>query len=67
MVTMIPEGLRNAGLRALQRELGAVGTVRFIQQFETGPGNYTVDRWRLPGELDVDGLAQAIEQELIAR
>jgi hypothetical protein len=33
---MTPETLRQAGLDALRRDLGAAGMARFIQLFETG-------------------------------
>ncbi|MGH2583944.1 MAG: hypothetical protein ACRDJE_03435, partial [Dehalococcoidia bacterium] len=40
--------IRIAGLRALRRELGPVGMVRFLHQYESGAGNYTEERrrWR---------------------
>jgi hypothetical protein len=66
MSAMTPELLRQAGLEALRRELGAAGMVRFLQQFELGAGNYTVDRWKwLQTDADVESLAKAIQQELI--
>ncbi len=44
--------IRRKGLEALRRELGRAGLVRFLQQFETGSGNYAQERreW-------VDGLS----------
>lgn len=36
--------IRTIGFEALLRELGPVGAIRFIQQYETGRGNYTRDR-----------------------
>lgn len=36
--------IRSIGFEALLRELGPVDTIRFIQQYETGRGNYTRDR-----------------------
>ena len=63
MATMTPETLRQAGLDALRRELGAAGMVRFLQQFEMGSGDYTAERWRwLSAEADVDSLAMSIHQ-----
>ena len=63
MATMTPETLRQAGLDALRRELGAAGMVRFLQQFEMGSGDYTAERWRwLSVEADVDSLAKSIHQ-----
>ena len=47
---MTLEEIRLAGLRALSRDLGAVGLVRFLQQFETGYGDYTAERHRWTGE-----------------
>jgi hypothetical protein len=44
--------MRRKGLEALRHELGRAGLVRFLQQFETGCGNYAQERreW-------VDGLS----------
>ena len=36
--------IRKIGLKALVKELGPVGLIRFLQQFETGQGNYTIER-----------------------
>jgi hypothetical protein len=36
--------IRTLGFEALLRELGPAGTIRFIQQYETGRGDYTRDR-----------------------
>jgi hypothetical protein len=33
--------IREKGLEALTRELGAVGTVYFLRQFNSGKGNWT--------------------------
>lgn len=50
---MTPNELRQAGLDVLVRELGPVGMVRFIQQFERGKGDYTRERHQwLPDEVD---------------
>jgi hypothetical protein len=38
------EEIRRLGLEALARQLGPVGMVRFLQQFETGAGDYTAER-----------------------
>ncbi len=39
-----PEQIRNAGLAALKRELGAAGTIRFLQQFQEGSGDWAKQR-----------------------
>lgn len=41
--------IRTVGFEALMRELGPAGAIRFIQQYESGSGDYTRDRKkRLP-------------------
>jgi len=58
------EEIRRLGLEALVRELGPVGMVRFVQQFETGHGDYTRDRdeW-----LDTPGVRELAERILADR
>ncbi|HUT35754.1 MAG TPA: hypothetical protein VNE39_19865 [Planctomycetota bacterium] len=51
-----------AGLDALSRELGPVGMVRFLQQFETGRGDYSRERHRLLGKTTVKALARKIQK-----
>ena len=38
------EQIRQEGLAALRERLGRAGMVRFLQQFETGSGDYAVER-----------------------
>jgi len=61
--TMTLEEVRLRGLRALSRDLGPVGLVRFLQQFETGYGDYTAERHRWLGERTVEDLVQEIERQ----
>lgn len=58
---MTLEQIRIHGLAALTRELGVVGMIRFLQQFETGHGDYTRDRYNWLPDTDVETLAQAIQ------
>jgi hypothetical protein len=46
----------------LCRQLGAVNTARFLNQFSTGVGNYTEERDSLLGDATVDQLAAEIKQ-----
>lgn len=39
--------IRTVGFEALLRELGPAGAIRFIQQYETGSGDYTRDRRKI--------------------
>jgi hypothetical protein len=61
--TMTLDQIRRAGLQALARELGPVGMVRFLQQFEMGTGNYTQDRLKWLGKPDVKSLAGKIRKQ----
>ena len=56
------EEIRRTGLGALARELGPVGMVRFLQQFETGSGDYSIDRHSWLEKSDVRTLAKRIQQ-----
>jgi len=59
---MTLEQIRLTGLEVLARELGPVRMVRFLQQFETGTGDYSVDRHRWLGEREVQEVAKEIRQ-----
>jgi hypothetical protein len=59
--TMTLEQIRTAGLAVLFRELGPVDTVRFLQQYETGQGDYSVERHEWLGKKSVDQIAQALQ------
>lgn len=63
MQTMTREQIRNNGLEALARELGPTGMVRFLQQFETGSGDYSEDRHGWLDGLDVEAIARKIKEE----
>ena len=56
------EQIRLVGLKALSRELGPVGMIRFLQQFETGHGDYSSDRHQWLDQLSVDELVDQIKQ-----
>lgn len=60
---MTLEQIRLEGLRALSLTLGPVGLVRFLQQFETGHGNYTEERHTWLGNYTVIELVREIERE----
>ena len=60
---MTLEQIRLLGLKALSRDLGPVGLVRFLQQFETGHGDYTAERHHWLGERSVPEIAQEIERQ----
>ena len=49
-------------LRVLYREIGIVNTVRFVGQFTTGYGNYTLERDRIFAELALDDIVTDIRR-----
>ncbi|MBI1745304.1 MAG: hypothetical protein HYR55_01800 [Acidobacteria bacterium] len=59
--TWDPSAIRKRGLEALAKALGPVGMVRFLQQFETGVGDYTKDRELYLKDLDVQSIVQEIK------
>ena len=43
-MTLTLEQIRQQGLEALRERLGRAGMIRFLQQFETGHGDYARER-----------------------
>lgn len=54
--------IRQIGLKVLAKELGPVGLIRFLQQFETGHGNYTLEREQWLTETDMQVVLDKIRQ-----
>ena len=44
ILELTPNELTRAGCEALLRELGPAGMLKFLQQFEKGRGDYTLER-----------------------
>jgi len=59
-LVMTLEQIRQNGLEALARELGPVGMVRFLQQFENGAGDYTSERQQWLSDEDVLAVVEGI-------
>ena len=60
---MTLEQIRERGIQALREHLGIVGMVRFLQQSETGWGNYTEERYQWLGDPDLRTLAKEIQKK----
>jgi hypothetical protein len=58
-----PVILRKQGFNALVNELGPVGAVNFIQQFDRGSGDYTKERHGRYEGMTVEDIAEVIEQK----
>jgi hypothetical protein len=59
---MTPSQLQARGIKALVRELEVTGMVRFLQQFETGAGDYTRERHKWLKEMSVEKIAAEIRK-----
>lgn len=54
--------IRRLGIAILSQYLGVVGMIRFLQQSETGSGDYTEDREKWLGEPDLKELFEAVKK-----
>lgn len=52
--------IRTIGFDALVRELGPAGAIRFIQQYESGHGDYTRNRRKLLPKKSVREIGRQI-------
>ena len=57
-----PRLVHRMGIEALTKELGPVGTVYFIQQFDRGEGNYTVERETLLSGFTMEDALRELEE-----
>ena len=63
---MTPQQIREAGMEILSRELGVVGMIRFMQQFEMGKGDYSKDRHVWLDQYGVDDIAKMMHEKKTA-
>lgn len=61
-LTMSPADIRKAGLEAVAKKLGPLGMVRFLQQFETGRGDYTKERAQWLKEIEIQEIVADIRK-----
>lgn len=59
---MTQEEIRLAGIKILGEQMGPVGMIRFLQQSETGHGDYTSERNSLLGDPAIADLFLEIEK-----
>ena len=60
---MNPVEIRKKGLEALDNALGPIGMVRFLQQFESGSGDYTKERDQWLKDMTIDSVVEEISQK----
>ncbi len=58
-----PSTIRKLGLEALAKALGPIGMVRFLQQFDTGEGNYTKERNLWLKDIDLKTALEEIKDK----
>lgn len=61
-ISMSPKEIRVAGMNALAQKLGIVGMIRFLQDSDTGHGDYTKDRHEWLGNPDIDEIIGEISE-----
>ena len=61
--TMSPAAIRKTGIEAVAKKLGPLGMIRFLQQFETGRGDYTRERGQWLEGLDVKEIVSEIKKK----
>jgi hypothetical protein len=61
---MTLEQIRWSGIELLGKHLGVVGMIRFLQQSETGLGDYTKERHQWLGDPDLETLAKKIQASI---
>ena len=55
--------LTQEAIQILYREIGVVNTVRFLNQFTVGYGDYTTEREELFADLTFDNIVADIKRE----
>lgn len=62
MTSLSPNEIRKKGLEALFESLGPSGMLKFLEQYETGAGNYTEDRKKWLKDQDIDSIVEDLEK-----
>jgi hypothetical protein len=60
--TITSDKIKHLGIKALVRELGPAGMIRFIQQYETGEGDYSEERHKSLENANVKTIAGRIKR-----
>lgn len=65
--TLTPSEVRARGFQVLNRELGTVGFLKFMHQFEKGRGDYSRERHVLVDSLSLDAIMEGIKRNRATR
>jgi hypothetical protein len=63
---MNPVELRTMDIKALIKELGPLGMIRFLQQYETGLGDFTKESKQWLGDATVESVVEEIKSSRLA-
>ena len=66
-MTLTLDEIRRKGLAALERELGPAGMIRFLQQFETGSGDYARERHSWVDHTSLDDIRSLATRKRIRK
>ena len=55
--------INQEAIRVLNREIGVANTLRFINQFTSGTGNYTEERREIYSGMEIDDLVSEIRRK----
>ena len=58
---MTQQQIRITGIKILSQSMGVIETIRFLQQTETGYGDYTKERDKIIGDPSLEGLIADIK------
>jgi hypothetical protein len=58
-----PAELNHTAIKMLVQSIGIVNTIRFINQFSNGYGNYTIERDEVLNSWSVDDVVKAIQKQ----
>jgi hypothetical protein len=53
--------IRQTGIEILNRELGPAAMIRFLQQYQRGHGNYSIERHEWIDKMSVSDIVEQIE------
>lgn len=59
--TMTPKEIRMRGHDALTKELGVVGALKFMHQYESGHGDYSKERHKWLDNLCVEDIVKKLD------
>ncbi len=55
--------IRRAGIETLTKELGPVGMVYFLRQYDMGAGDYTKERREILKDINLDEIKQKLKEQ----